>query len=136
MTSSDRMATRMPGLSRMSSVLSSSSRSTRRAQRARLRPRLANSRAMPRPRPELAPVMRMFCRMGIEGEGLTLMHVADQQREGADQHFLGRRASLVRDAGAVDRETVVAEDEEQGMRRQSERVAGDRLGGSLGRLRQ
>ena len=63
-TSSARMGTRRPGCAASSSALSASSRSTRRAQSARSRPSRANSRAMPRPRPALAPVTRMTFRGG------------------------------------------------------------------------
>src|SRR6185312_15636875 len=63
LTSSAATATVMPGYFCVSSALSSSSRSVRRAHSARSRPLAANARAMPAPSPELAPVMRIFCRV-------------------------------------------------------------------------
>src|SRR5580704_7798183 len=59
----------MEGCAAVSSAFSVSSRSVRRAQRARFLPSLANSRAIPWPRPELAPVMRMFFRSGLAKVG-------------------------------------------------------------------
>src|SRR6202011_4851357 len=53
----------MSGWLAVSSALSSSRRSVRRAHNARSRPRAANARAMPAPRPELAPVIRIFWRV-------------------------------------------------------------------------
>src|SRR5690554_2948843 len=55
----------MPGYCCSSSAFSTSSRSVLRAQSARLSPRAANSRAMPSPRPELAPVMRMLLLIAV-----------------------------------------------------------------------
>src|SRR4051812_23144865 len=63
-TSIAAVSTRMPGWASRSSFFSASSRSVRRAASARSRPMAANRRAMPSPRPELAPVIRMRWRSG------------------------------------------------------------------------
>src|SRR4051794_18048661 len=63
-TSIPEVTTRMPGWAARSSFCSDWSRSVRRAARARSRPIAANRRAMPSPRPELAPEMKMRWRTG------------------------------------------------------------------------
>ena len=63
LTSSAATATLIAGYCCDSSVFSSSSRSVRRAHSARSRPLAAKARAIPAPRPELAPVMRIFWRV-------------------------------------------------------------------------
>src|ERR1019366_1052838 len=64
------------------------------------------------------------------------VHIAYEEGERAHQNLFGRGAALTRRAGLVDREAVIAEDEEQRVRRQRLGVASDRLGGRLGDLRQ
>ncbi|SLJ17607.1 Uncharacterised protein [Mycobacteroides abscessus subsp. abscessus] len=59
-TSSARTATVMSGWAVVSSLRNSSSSSSRRAHSARSRPLRANSRAMPAPSPELAPVIKIL----------------------------------------------------------------------------
>src|SRR3990167_126901 len=91
-TSSARTATRTPECLLSSSALSASRRSVRRAHRARWRPLAANSRAMPSPRPELAPVIRMVCRVGMARVLEVLLEVQEgfQRRHGARRVFLLR----------------------------------------------
>ena len=63
------------------------------------------------------------------------VNVAHEEREGADEHLLGRRPTVVYAPGAVDREAVVSRDEEQRARGECLDVARDGLGRRLGRAR-
>src|SRR3954468_11175743 len=65
-TSSAAVVTRIPGWAPRSSSPRDSSSSVRRAASARSRPMAAKRRAMPSPRPELAPVIRMRWRSGCD----------------------------------------------------------------------
>src|ERR1700678_1204521 len=73
---------------------------------------------------------------GPNRSALALVDVADEKREGADEDLFGRGAALAGHARAVDREPVVAEAEEQRVRRQRQRVACEALGGPPGPLGQ
>src|ERR1700744_4294027 len=67
----------MPGCARSSSSRNCSSCPIPRAHRARLRPRAANSRAMPAPKPELAPVIRILARSCIRVSSRRLERTDD-----------------------------------------------------------